>query len=71
MRVTTKRYIDGVAFVRDGEEIAFYSNVTGRITYSRLGIVRAYTDYYCTGDLELPVEDNLFILEEVKKYISR
>lgn len=43
-----KKYNDGIAFTRDGTEIAFYSNITNRITfYPRHN--KEWTDIGCSS----------------------
>lgn len=35
INVTTKAFMDGIAFYEDDKEIAFYSNMTKEITYNQ------------------------------------
>lgn len=62
-----EEYYDGVAFYTDDKkyEIAFYSNITNRVTYNDRN---GYKDWKSIGCICIPYEDNLFIMDEVKKY---
>lgn len=59
-------YSDGIAFCSDDDyEIAFYSNITDRITYPQKN---GYKDYKIIGCSSIPYADNLMIVEEVRRY---
>lgn len=60
-------YHDGIAFYTyDKEyEIAFYSNITDRISYNERN---GYKDWTSIGCVCIPYEDNRFIIDEVRRY---
>ena len=61
-----EEYCDGIAFYTDDKnyEIAFYSKITNNIRYNE----RNGYSMKCIGCIEIPYDDNRFILDEVKKY---
>ena len=59
--MTTKTFLDGIAFYKDDEEIAFYSNITKRVRY---------IDNIIYRDPEIDFEDNLYILNTITEYIN-
>lgn len=60
-------YHDGIAFYTDDKnyEIAFYSNITNRISYNHRN---GYKDWHSIGCTDIPYEDNLKIIDEVRRY---
>lgn len=58
---------DGIAFyTEDGNyEIAFYSNITNRVTYNEKN---GYNDWKAINCICIPYEDNKFIMDEIEKY---
>ena len=58
--ITTKEFRDGIAFYKDDEEIAFYSNITENIMYNILS--------NCINCASISFNDNLFIINIIKTY---
>jgi len=61
MNITTKTFLDGIAFYKDNKELAFYSNITNKIRLFNESKFR---------DFEFTLEDFEFILKSVKEYIA-
>lgn len=60
--MTVQKYDDGIAFLKDGVEIAFYSYIVNRVTfYSQSN--EEWNDYRCGS---VKVEDLIFITNIVK-----
>lgn len=60
--MTVQRYDDGIAFLKDGVEIAFYSYIVNRVTfYPQLN--EEWHDYGCSS---VKVEDLIFIANIIK-----
>lgn len=60
--MTVQKYDDGIAFLKDGVEIAFYSYLVNRVTfYSQSN--EEWSDYMCSS---VKVEDLIFITNIVK-----
>lgn len=68
--IEIEKYIDGIAFNIGEYEVAFYSNITKDIRYSKFGIEKVFPDTELYGCITIPFEENTFIIEEIKKYIS-
>lgn len=60
-KITTKKFSDGIAFYEDGKEFAFYSNITKKVRYNNNGCV--------IGCTEISFENNLIVINLIKKYI--
>lgn len=58
--MTTKKFLDGIAFYKNDKEIAFYSNITEQITYN--------IPSNCINCAAISFNDNLFIINMVKIY---
>ena len=60
-------YHDGIAFYTEDKnyEIAFYSNITDRVTYNNRN---GYKDFKTIDCASLPYEDNRKIIDEVRRY---
>lgn len=60
-------YHDGIAFYTEDKnyEIAFYSNITDRVTYNERN---GYKDWKSVGCISIPYEDNRKIIDEVRRY---
>ena len=61
-KITTKKFLDGIAVYEDEKEIAFYSNITKKVRY--------YNDGKCIECTEILFEKNLVIINLIKKYIT-
>lgn len=60
--MTVQKYDDGIAFLKDSVEIAFYSYIVNRVTfYPQLN--EEWSDY---GSSSVKVEDLIFIANIVK-----
>lgn len=60
-----KLYHDGIAFYTDKEEeIAFYSPITDRVTYSD----PQYKYHHPDDCIWIDYKDNIKIMEEIKRY---
>lgn len=58
--ISKEEFADGLAFYKDGKEIAFYNKFTQRVRYC---------EYPCGfGCLELDYGDNLTIMHEIHMY---
>lgn len=62
LKLTTKVFIDGIAFYKDNEEIAFYSKITKRVRYI------LPPDWIGCDCVEIDAEINFAIIKEVKAY---
>lgn len=60
--MTVKKYDDGIAFLKEGVEIAFYSYLVDRITFYPQSN-EEWIDYGCSS---VKVEDLIFIANIVK-----
>ena len=60
--MTVQKYDDGVAFLKEGVEIAFYSYLVDRITFYPQSN-EEWSDYECSS---VRVEDLIFITNIVK-----
>ena len=60
--MTVQRYDDGIAFLKDGVEIAFYSYIVNRVTFYPQSN-EEWHDYGCSS---VKVEDLIFITNIVK-----
>ena len=61
-KITTEKFVDGIAVYEDEKEIAFYSNITKKVRYDNNG--------KCIGCTEIPFGKNLVIINLIKKYIT-
>lgn len=60
--MTVQKYDDGIAFLKNDKEIAFYSYIVNRVTfYPQLN--EEWSDYGCSS---VKVEDLIFIANIVK-----
>lgn len=64
-------YADGIGFINNNYEIAFYSRITNRVTYNQYGIEQSYPDFKSYGSLSIPIYDNIEIIESIKEYLER
>ena len=60
--MTVQKYDDGIAFLKEGVEIAFYSYLVDRITFCPQSN-EEWSDYGCSS---VKVEDLIFITNIVK-----
>ena len=60
--MTVQKYDDGIAFLKDGVEIAFYSYIVNRVTFYPQSN-KECSDYDCSS---VKVEDLIFIANIVK-----
>ena len=60
--MTVQKYDDGIAFLKEGVEIAFYSYLVDRITFCPQSN-EEWIDYGCSS---VKVEDLIFITDIVK-----
>ena len=60
--MTVQKYDDGIAFLKKGVEIAFYSYLVDRITFCPQSN-EEWSDYGCSS---VKVEDLIFITDIVK-----
>ena len=60
--MTVQKYDDGIAFLKEGVEIAFYSYLVDRITFCPQ-LNEELSDYGCSS---VKVEDLIFITDIVK-----
>ena len=60
--MTVQKYDDGIAFLKEGVEIAFYSYLVDRITFCPQSN-EEWSDYGCSS---VKVEDLIFIANIVK-----
>ena len=60
--MTVQKYDDGIAFLKEGVEIAFYSYLVNRITFCPQSN-EEWSDYGCSS---VKVEDLIFITDIVK-----
>ena len=60
--MTVQKYDDGIAFLKDGAEIAFYSYIVNRITFYPQSN-KEWNDYGCSS---VRAEDLIFITNIVK-----
>ena len=60
--MTVQKYDDGIAFLKEGVEIAFYSYLVDRITFCPQSN-EEWSDYGCSS---VKVEDLIFITDIVK-----
>ena len=60
--MTVQKYDDGIAFLKEGVEIAFYSYLVDRITFCPQSNEK-WSDYGCSS---VKVEDLIFITDIVK-----
>lgn len=63
--IWTEKYADGIAFNIGDDEIAFWNNIIGMITYNELGIGKAYPNHKSYGCVILPFEDSKFIVDTI------
>lgn len=69
--IETAEYLDGIGFLKDGIEIAFYSSITKRLEIPHTA-VQAYKDEFeCYGCTDIPIGDMQFIMEEINKFILK
>ena len=60
--MTVQKYDDGIAFLKDGAEIAFYSYIVNRVTFYPQSN-KEWNDYGCSS---VKVEELIFIANIVK-----
>ena len=60
--MTVQKYDDGVAFLKDSAEIAFYSYIVNRVTFYPQSN-KEWSDYDCSS---VKVKDLIFIANTVK-----
>ena len=60
--MTVQKYDDGIAFLKEGVEIAFYSYLVERITFCPQSN-EEWSDYGCSS---VKIEDLIFITDIVK-----
>ena len=60
--MTVQKYDDGIAFLKEGVEIAFYSYLVDRITFCPQSN-EEWSDYGCSS---VKIEDLIFIINIVK-----
>ena len=60
--MTVQKYDDGIAFLKDGAENAFYSYIVNRVTFYPQSN-KEWNDYECSS---VKVEDLIFIANIVK-----
>lgn len=64
--IKTKKYADGLAFLKNGHEIAFYSSITNDIRYNTQALTIVYPGFYGLSEWTIPFDDNLEIISMVK-----
>lgn len=65
--MTVQKYDDGIAFLKDGAEIAFYSYIVNRITFYPQSN-EEWSDYRCSS---VRAEDLIFIANIIKNERKR
>ena len=65
--MTVQKYDDGVAFLKDGVEIAFYSYLVDRVTFYPQSN-EEWSDYGCSS---VKIEDLIFIANIIKNERKR
>lgn len=70
-KINIEKFSDGIAFYIGDYEVAFYNKFTGNIRYNKVNIEKAHPEFKTYGCIELPLKENIVVMETVKNYVRK